>query len=138
PQGDRKKRLRAGYHFNTAEEHRRAKNFTSAVAEYKKAIADAPDEADFYKNLGGTYAQMGKLKEAEDALRKGTQIDPKDWLIWNNLAVTQQMSGKKEDCLKSLKKAMSLHPPDQEAEKMRFTIESLEGKKAPDGKKTGK
>lgn len=135
PVRDRKKQLRANYHFNTAEEHRQARNYSAAVEEYKKAIADVPDDPDFYKHLGGTYAQMGKLKEAEDALRTGVKLDPKDWLLWNNLAVTLQMAGKKDECAGALKKALTLHPPDSEAEKMKVTLDSLSGGKGEKGKK---
>ncbi|MCA9803836.1 MAG: tetratricopeptide repeat protein [Cyanobacteria bacterium HKST-UBA02] len=131
PAKDRKTQLRANYHFNTAEEHRRAKNYSAAVEEYKKAIADVPDDPDFYKHLGGTYAQMGKLKEAEDALRTGVKLDPKDWLLWNNLAVTLQMAGKNDECVAALKKALTLHPPDSEAEKMKVTLDNLSSKKGP-------
>ncbi|MGD9685064.1 MAG: tetratricopeptide repeat protein [Candidatus Obscuribacterales bacterium] len=133
PVRDRKLQLRANYHFNTAEEHRRAKDYSAAIEEYKKAIADVPDDPDFYKHLGGTYAQMGKLKEAEDALRTGVKLDPKDWLLWNNLAVTLQMAGKNDECVAALKKALTLHPPDSEAEKMKVTLDSLSGDKGKKG-----
>ena len=122
----KKDQLNANYHFNKAEEFRENKKYESAIVEYKRAIRAYPADGGFYKNLGGTFALIGKLDDAEAVLNKGTEISPKDWLMWNNLAVVKQNLGKNEECMAAIKKSLSLKPPKYAQENMELTLKKLE------------
>lgn len=125
----KKAKLEANTYLNEADKLREARDYDKAVLKYHKAMQAFPQEADIYKNLGGTYAQMGKLQEAEATLKQGTKLHPKDWLMWNNYAVVLLQQNKKEACKVALKQAMALNPPSSEVEKMNVTLKALEATK---------
>lgn len=120
---------KARYYYNHGEDFREKKAYKEAIEQYQKAIALDPKEIAFYKNMGGTYALMGDMAQAEATFRKGTKIAPTDWLIWNNLAVVLLQQNKNEECKIVLKKALTLNPPPSKAEEMNVTLTQLEGKK---------
>lgn len=122
----KKKKLNANYHFNNANTFREKKQYNEAIEEYKRAIRSYPADGAFYKNLGGTFAMVGKFDDAEAVLSKGTEISPDDWLMWNNLAVVLQQLNKNKECVAAIKKSMALNPPDYEKENMTLTLKKLE------------
>lgn len=125
--GDQKKnKMNANYHFNQAESFREKNHLNEAIEEYKKAIRAYPNDGAFYKNLGGTFAMVGKLDDAEAVLTKGTEVSPDDWLIWNNLAVVLQNQKKNTECVAAIKKSISLNPPEYAVENMNLTLKQLE------------
>lgn len=54
-----------------------AKNWTLAVASFKKFAADNPKNADGYNMLGYSHRALGKFDEAFAAYDKALAIDPK-------------------------------------------------------------
>ncbi|QGJ70917.1 Hypothetical protein PBC10988_26200 [Planctomycetales bacterium 10988] len=45
-------------------------NFEAAIEDFKQAIANVPEEAKFYADLGDAYFELGNLKEAKAAYKK--------------------------------------------------------------------
>jgi len=125
----KKAKLEANTYLNEADKLREAGQLDQAVLKYHKAMQAWPQEAGIYKNLGGTYAKMGKWAEAEATLKQGTKLHPKDWLIWNNYAVVLLQLRKNDDCKAALKHALTLNPPSDKAEEMKVTLGTLENKK---------
>jgi Flp pilus assembly protein TadD len=126
----KKAKLEANTSLNEGDKLRVANQLDQAVQKYQKALRAYPMEADIYKNLGGTYAQMGKFQEAESTLKQGTKLFPKEWLMWNNYAVVLLNLNKKEECKAAIKQAMSCHPPSDKVEEMNITLKTLEGTKS--------
>ena len=119
----RKKEMRANYHLNKADSLRESKKYEEAVNEYKLALKD-----NLYKNLGGTLALMGRMPEAEASLRKGLELSPDDWLMWNNLAIVLQSQEQYKSCSEALEKSISLNPPKDKVDGMKEIINQLKGK----------
>lgn len=122
----KKDQLNANFHFNKANQLREKQQYDEAILEYKRAIRSNPADGAFYKNLGGTFAMVGKLKDAEAVLNKGCEISPDDWLMWNNLAVVLQNLNKTEECKSAIKKSLALKPPKHAVESMNLTLKKLE------------
>ena len=53
------------------------KNWTQAVANFKKAVADDPRNADAHNMLGYSHRALGKFDDAFAAYDKALAIDPK-------------------------------------------------------------
>lgn len=115
----------ANTHLDYGDKFRVSKQYDAAVKEYLKALKAYPNNDEIYKNLGGTYAQMGKWSEAESTLKQGTKLFPKEWLMWNNLAVVYLNLGKTEECKSALKTCLTLSPPPSKAEEMQVTLKAL-------------
>ena len=49
-----------------------------AVSEYRLAIEQEPDYRDAHVNLGITYAELGKVDEAKQALKTAIELEPND------------------------------------------------------------
>ncbi len=126
----KKAKMEANYYLNEADKLREAGLLDQAVLKYQKAMQAFPNEPDSYKHLGGTYAKMGKLRDAEATLKIGTRIAPKDWLMWNNYAVVLLNLNKNEECKAAIKQALALNPASDKAEELKTTLKQLEGKKS--------
>jgi tetratricopeptide (TPR) repeat protein len=63
-----------------------AKNYPSAEALFRKAIAADPNQALGYCNLGAVLTSQGKYDEAIAALHRAIALDPSLKLAQNNLA----------------------------------------------------
>ena len=122
----KKDELNANFHFNKANQLREKQQYDEAILEYKRAIRSNPADGAFYKNLGGTFAMVGKFDDAEAVLKKGCEISPDDWLMWNNLAVVKQQLNKKEECKEAIKKSLALKPPKHAVESMNLTLKQLD------------
>lgn len=125
----KKAKMEANYYLNEADKLREAGLLDQAVLKYQKAMQAYPNEPDAYKHLGGTYAKMGKLQDAETTLKTGTRIAPRDWLMWNNYAVVLLNLNKNEECKAAIKQALALNPSTDKAEELKTTLKQLEGKK---------
>ncbi len=53
------------------------KNWTQAVASFKRAVADNPKDADAHNMLGYSHRALGKFDDAFAAYDKALAIDPK-------------------------------------------------------------
>src|SRR4051795_7404742 len=53
--------------------HRYRGDFPGAEPWFRKAIGEAPDDSNAYTFLGAVQARQGKLAEAEETHRRGTQ-----------------------------------------------------------------
>src|SRR5260370_22353029 len=56
--------------------YRYARRYDEALAEYRKAIAEAPDRVDSYLGMGDLHASLWQTTEAEQLFRKGLELDP--------------------------------------------------------------
>jgi len=65
-----------------------------ALFRWKKALAENPNNAAAYNNLGVAYERKGLLKEAEEAYLHALELDPNNkQIIYNH----QKLMGLRED-----------------------------------------
>jgi len=86
------------------------KDFTSAIAELKKAIEKAPDRSAAYLNIATCYHFMNQDQEALEYLKKAYSINPNDSGIVGNLGVIYFTLGKYEQGVDYLQKAILMQP----------------------------
>jgi len=88
--------------------------FDEAIAEYKKAIAIDPNDADAYADLGMVYGEKGMLDEAIAECKKAIAIDPNHAKAHNNLAVAyygkEQYGLAIKYCDKTIELGEEVHP----------------------------
>ena len=90
---------------------------TAQVASYadEKRLEDAkeevrknPDDADAHDNLGYTYYELGKYKEAIESCKQAIRIDPDFANAHNNLGIAYHELGKYKEAIESYKQAIRI------------------------------
>jgi type IV pilus assembly protein PilF len=83
-----------------------------AIVQYRKAISlpiyTTPEVG--YYNLGRAYAQVDKLREAEESLRTAIQLDPKLAAAYYQLGVVLAATGRREDAKAAFRRARDVDP----------------------------
>ncbi|TEU10782.1 MAG: tetratricopeptide repeat protein, partial [Anaerolineales bacterium] len=69
------------------------KQWSKAIVEYKRALAEFPDDLTALVSLGMAYLQSHQLEEALSAYRKASQLTPDDPLAWERVADVQERLG---------------------------------------------
>ena len=65
-----------------------------------------------YLHLGWSCFALGKLEQAEAAMRKAVSVDPDAWEAHSNLAVVLQAQKRLEEAGMSYKRSLAAHPSD--------------------------
>ena len=79
-----------------------------AIEEYREAIANRPNDAYLYNNLGVAYSLSGRLDEALAAFRSAlsyARTDPETKRIYNNLGLVLCRQGKYAEALQEFRMA---------------------------------
>ena len=86
--------------------------YEQAIGAYRKALTLPiyPTPEVGYYNLGRAYAQVNKLREAEDALRTALRLDPRLAAAHYQLGVVLTSAGRREDAKASFRQARDLEP----------------------------
>lgn len=93
---------------------------------YRQAIADAPNHAHAYTFLGSLEWQLGKVKEAEQLLRRATQCT--DGVIdepWCNLAALMASCGRISEAKHAVARALKIDPKYKVAKELRRFLKTL-------------
>jgi Flp pilus assembly protein TadD len=83
---------------------------TEAQKIFEQAIADDPDDARAWLDLGLTKEARGDMKSAEAAYRRATEIDDRFAEAFNNLGVLLRESGELDEATAALERAVALDP----------------------------
>ena len=70
------------------------KQWSKAIAEYKRALAEFPDDLTALVSLGMAYLESRQLEEALSAYQKASQLTPDDPLAWERVADVQERLGR--------------------------------------------
>jgi tetratricopeptide (TPR) repeat protein len=66
------------------------KQWSKAIVEYKRALAEFPDDLTALVSLGMAYLESRQLEEALSAYQKASQLTPDDPLAWERVADVQE------------------------------------------------
>jgi len=69
------------------------KQWSKAIVEYKRALAEFPDDLTALVSLGMAYLESRQLEKALSAYQKGSQLTPDDPLAWERVADVQERLG---------------------------------------------
>jgi tetratricopeptide (TPR) repeat protein len=69
------------------------KQWSKAIVEYKRALAEFPDDLTALVSLGMAYLESRQLEEALSAYQKASQLTPDDPLAWERVADVQERLG---------------------------------------------
>jgi len=84
--------------------------YNIAIDLMRRAIAVAPNVADFHNNLGETLFRAGRAKEAAVCYRSAIRLNPKMWLAYNNLGRCMAASNKPAEAQAAYRKVIELNP----------------------------
>ncbi|MCH2114452.1 MAG: tetratricopeptide repeat protein [Pirellulales bacterium] len=82
--------------------------YDRAVATYEHCLKLRPEEARVYANLGGVYAQLGKLQQAEAIYRQGIAVDADSGHLSYNLGLLLLQAGHGDEARKLILRAQEL------------------------------
>ncbi|MBP7863899.1 tetratricopeptide repeat protein [bacterium] len=74
----------------------------------RKLVKDKPDSADAHNDLGWALRQNGKMKEAENELRKALELDDKIPYAHSNLSVVLLDTGRPDEAIKEGRRACAI------------------------------
>ena len=87
-----------------------------AIDAYQKALQLSPGDATLHAGLGGVYAEMGKVPDAQAECQKAADANPGSASIcFYNLGVIMVNQGKMDDAATALKKATEVNPNNANA-----------------------
>ncbi|HXX16840.1 MAG TPA: tetratricopeptide repeat protein [Candidatus Eremiobacteraceae bacterium] len=82
-----------------------------AINAYQQAIANKPDNAGYYNNLGNVLARAGKIDDAKAAYTKSAELDPANAaMAWRNFGISLYSVNRMQDAIEPLQKATQLDP----------------------------
>jgi tetratricopeptide (TPR) repeat protein len=81
-----------------------------AIEDFDAAIAENPDEADFYTQRGMSYFLSCNYEKAKEDLSKAITLEPQNADLYYKRALAQFQSGAKDNALADLGKAIELQP----------------------------
>ena len=87
-----------------------AKASAQALAFYQQLLADFPNQADYWSELGQVYFGLHQWVQAVDCYSKAIVLAPDDAVIWNKRAVAESALGQHEKAIADLSKAVALQP----------------------------
>lgn len=97
---------------DTALELLQAGRYEESVAEWKKALAMEPSDAQALSNLGAAYSALGRLDEALEQFRKALGADPDNYKAHANLGVALARMGRFAEAVGPLRRALELNPAE--------------------------
>jgi len=82
---------------------------------YKRTLKYAPDSFKLYHNLGKSYMEIGKNREAVKAFQKAIEINSKHANTYSSLGSAYNAIGEKEEAVSAYLKAIELNPRHADA-----------------------
>lgn len=90
------------------EDHKEREIYLNKIEVYQKAIAESPNDALLYNNLGTSYARFGKDDEAIIALKKSIELKPDFASSYFNLSIIYDNQERFAEALELVQKAVLL------------------------------
>ena len=87
-----------------------AKDYPTAIAEYKKVLEKMPRSSDIWMRVGESYRRSGDLKSAADSYKKAQEIAPNSVTPYLQLALLYDTTGQKVDARPLYEQILRLQP----------------------------
>jgi tetratricopeptide (TPR) repeat protein len=100
----------AGDHVALGMEYYEQGELDKAVAEFEKALALDPDDAEAHRNLGTAYGEQGRWEEAAAAYEKAIELAPDFGEAYGDLAAAYFNLGKLAEAVAAGEKGIELDP----------------------------
>jgi predicted O-linked N-acetylglucosamine transferase (SPINDLY family) len=100
----------AQWHFLLANAHLAMNELGAAEAGYRRVLAQYPDAADAYNNLGAALLRSGRSTEALAAFQQATRLRPDNAQAHANIGVTLLQRGDVAGSIASFGRAVALAP----------------------------
>ncbi|MCG6870988.1 MAG: tetratricopeptide repeat protein [Gammaproteobacteria bacterium] len=97
-------------HFRTGCLLYRASRPAEALPYLRACVAQKPDFATGWRDLGNTCREVSKLDEAVSHLKKSISLDAKDPLAWNGLGLCYKEKNRLSASIEACQKAIDLKP----------------------------
>ena len=81
-----------------------------AAASFEQVIADAPEDAEAYYNLGTLNLRRNKLSDAQRYLEQTVKLRPNYPEAWNNLGMISGQQGHDDEAVRNFKQSLLLRP----------------------------
>lgn len=95
-------------HFAAARLHEQNGQIDKAIIQYRKAIAVNHDYTEAYNRLGILLGRLGRHADAEKALRRCVELEPRRAALRNNLGYEYALQGRWSDAEAELSNAIRL------------------------------
>ncbi len=102
--------LSASEHVDLGIEYSEQGKFEQAVAEFEKAIALDPNDANAQRNLGTAYGEQGKWEESLAAYERAVEINPNFGEAYGDMAAAYFNLGKLAEAIAAGEKGIELAP----------------------------
>jgi tetratricopeptide (TPR) repeat protein len=103
-------------HEVLAQSYLEADRYDDAIAEFRLAISERPEEPGLHEELGDAYWKHVQLAEAEEAFREELKLDPEESSAMYKLAVVSLEHSEPEVSKSLLAEVISLEPHFADAE----------------------
>jgi tetratricopeptide (TPR) repeat protein/peroxiredoxin len=81
-----------------------------AVRSFEQVIAEKPDSAEAYYNLGTLYLGRNSILEAQQNLEHSVKLRPDYSEAWNNLGMIAAQAGNAEEAIQDFQQALKFRP----------------------------
>ncbi len=96
--------------LNVAIAHHRSGNLVLAEQLYRKILAETPQHADAWHQLGALCLQSGRAGEAVEAIGRAIAIGPDKFEYYNHLGAAYGTLGQYDQAVTSLRRAVQIDP----------------------------
>lgn len=107
--------VRITKHIEQAQDSLLAGDYEAARTIYDALLTQHPQNSSAMRGMGILSVQEGHLDEAEQWLRKATEIDPDQPFGWNDLGETLRLLGRHEEAVAAYLRALDLQATFVEA-----------------------
>jgi len=76
----------------------------------KRGLAIDRGNADIHYRLGRAYCRQGRYRDAAEAFRQATELEPKHFATWRNLGWLYAKQKKLDDAVQAYRKAAAIYP----------------------------
>lgn len=115
-------------YFNQALEESRRGRHAQAAELYEKAVADSPDYAEAWNNLGNEYRLLERWAEAKAALDRARELEPGSAVVQLNFALLYLAQGKLDPAKESLYQVIKINPSKAAAHFLLGMIDFQQGR----------
>jgi len=104
------------------------RDWAGAEADTRRALAINPSNAGAIRRLGLIQADLGRLEDGIDMLRRSTELDPLQSNTWNWLGILETAAGRFDAARATLARAQELAPDGEEVRASLTVLEILAGR----------